>query len=274
MHIMGYVFLSVFLLLTGVFFTILNVRGANGNFHFVLGEVTIFFFILIPALTMRLFSEEASQKTDRLLFTSPLSVGAIVLGKYFAALSLFLIGTLITIILPVILGRHGELPVSQIIGTYVGFFLLGAACIAIGVFISVLTENQIIAAVATMAAVFIKFLMDAIALAMPASTAASLIFSGLVIAAVAGIWYNSTRRIWAAVIAAAVGLGITGGLFLYNEAIFDGLIVRVLMWFSLFARFEFFMRGVLNFSDIVYYISFAALFLYFTVGTIEKRRWR
>ncbi|MCL2357125.1 MAG: ABC transporter permease [Defluviitaleaceae bacterium] len=270
----GYVFLAIFLLLAGVFFTILNVRGASGNFHFVLGEITIFFFILIPTLTMRLFSEEARQKTDQLLFTSPLTVSAIVLGKFFAALSLFLLGTAATVILPVLLGRHGELPVSQIAGTYAGFFLLGAACIAIGVLISVLTENQIVAAVGTMAAVFVMFIMEAIALAMPTSGAASLVFAGLVIAAVAGIWYNSTRKVWAAIIAGAVGIAAAGGLFLLNSALFDGLIVRVLLWFSLFARFGSFTRGVLSFSDIVYYVSFVALFLYFTVNVIEKRRWR
>lgn len=273
-QMMGYVFLAIFLLLVGVFFTILNVWGMNGNFHVVLGEVTIFFFILIPTLTMRLFSEEIRQKTDQLLFTSPLSVSAIVLGKFFAASSLFFVGTAVTVVFPVILGRHGELPISQIAGTYAGFFLLGVACIALGVFISVLTENQIIAAVGTMAAVFVMFLMEAIALAMPTSTVASLVFVGFIVAAIVGVWYNAIRKVWAAIIAGAVGLAVAGGLFLFNDSIFDGLIVRVLMWFSLFARFGFFTRGILNLADIVYYISFAALFLYFTINVIEKRRWR
>lgn len=270
----GYVFLAIFLMLVGVFFVIMNVRGMDGNFHFALGEVAIFFFILVPVLTMRLFSEESRQKTDQLLFTSPISVSGIVLGKFFAALTLFFIGTAATVAFPVILARQGEIPVGQIAGTYVGFFLLGAACIAIGVFISVLTENQIIAAIGTMAAVFVMFIMEPVALAMPAATTASLIFAMLIIAAVAGVWYNSTRKVWAAIIAAVVCAAVAGGLFFVSDAIFDGLIIRVLTWFSLFARFTFFTRGILNFADIIYYISFAALFLYFTVNVIEKRRWR
>jgi len=99
-NMVGYIFLAALLFLTGMWFTFDNVQMQHANFQNVLGSVTIFFFILIPTLTMRLFSEEIRQKTDQLLFTSPLTVAGIVLGKFFAAFSLFLIGTLITIALP------------------------------------------------------------------------------------------------------------------------------------------------------------------------------
>jgi len=273
-QMMGYVFLAFLLLLVGIFFTIVNVRGLNGNFQGVLQNVTIFFFILIPVLTMRLFSEEVRQKTDQLLFTSPLSVAGIVLGKFLAAFSLFVIGVGVTIVLPLVLSRHGELPVSQIAGSYVGFVLLGMACIAIGLFVSVLTENQIIAAVGTMGAIFTMFLIDSIAVSMPATTFASFVFVALVILAVAGIFYHATRKIVAAVAVAIVGVLIAGGLYLTNNLLYDGLIVRTLLWFSLFTRYGYFARGVLRLSDIVYYISFSALFIYLTVNVIEKRRWR
>ncbi|MCL2386362.1 MAG: ABC transporter permease [Defluviitaleaceae bacterium] len=272
-HMMGYVFLAFFLLLVGIWFTLLNVRSADGNFHHVLSNVTIFFFILIPILTMRLFSEEARQKTDQLLFTSPLSVGAIVLGKFLAAFSLFLIGVGITVIFPLLLRGYGELPVSQITGAFVGFVLLGAACIAVGVFISVLTDNQIIAAVVTMGAIFVMFLMDAFA-ARHTSTFVSLVFVLLVIAAVAAVWYNATRKAVIAIAVGVIGLIIASGLYLLNNLIFDGIITRVLLWFSVFARFNVFTRGVLRFSDVIYYLSFSALFIYLTVNVIEKRRWR
>ncbi|MCL1864152.1 MAG: ABC transporter permease [Defluviitaleaceae bacterium] len=273
-NMMGYVFLAFLLLLIGIFFTLLNVRSLDGNFHFVLANVTVFFFILVPVLTMRLFSEEIRQKTDQLLFTSPLTVTGIVLGKFFAALSLFLIGVIATIVMPLLLLSYGELPVAQIVGTYIGFVLLGAACIAVGVFVSVLTESQIIAAVGSMGAIFVMFLIDAIAVSMPVSTFASFMFVIFVIAAVVAVWYNSTRKIWAAVIVGVIGLAVAGGLYMYNNLIFDGIIVRVLLWFSIFNRFDFFARGAVRISDIVYYISFAALFIYLTVNVIEKRRWR
>jgi len=187
---------------------------------------------------------------------------------------LFLIGTVITISFPLTLNKYGDIPLSQIAGTYVGFVLLGAACIAVGVFISVLTENQIIAAVAAMGVIFTLFLIESIAAGMPSSPTASLVFVLIIIAGVAAVWYNSTRKITAALIAGGLGLAIAGGLYFYNNLIYDGIIVRSALWFSVFARFNYFTRGILRLSDVVYYISFSALFVYFTVNVIEKRRWR
>jgi len=169
---------------------------------------------------------------------------------------------------------YGNLPVSQITGTYVGFILIGMACIAVGVFISVLTDNQIIAAIATMGAVFIMFIIDAIAISMPATTFASFMFVVAVIITIASILYNSTKSIVAAVVVALVGLAVAGGLYLSNNLFFDGLIVRVLQWLSIYSRFNNFALGILNLNDIVYYLSFSALFLYLTINVIEKRRWR
>ena len=273
-HMMGYVFLAFMLLVVGIGFTLGNVFGMNANFQAALQSATMFFFILIPVLTMRLFSEETRQKTDQLIFTSPLSVLSIVLGKFFAAFSLFLLAMAITIVMPIMLSRFGEVPVSHVAGTYIGFALIGAACIAVGVFISVLTDNQIIAAVVTIGAVFVMFIMSTVAAIMPTTTLASFIFVLLVIAAVVAIWYNATRKIIATIIVALVALAIAVGLYMWSNLIFDGIIVRVLLWFSIFERFGSFSRGILNISDMVYYVSFCALFLYLTVNVIEKRRWR
>jgi ABC-2 type transport system permease protein len=273
-QMIGSVFLAFLLLFFGLWFTLFNVYGTNGNFQYVLSNVAIFFFMLIPALTMRLFSEEARQKTDQLLFTSPLTVTAIVLGKFFAAFTLFLIGTAVTVVMPFLLRNYGELPVSQITGAYAGFILLGAACISIGIFISVLTENQLIAAVGTMSAIFVMYLIDLIAAGMPTKTIASLVFVFFIIAAIVAVWYNSTRKMIASFIVGIVSLAVAGGLYLYNDLIYDGIIVRTLLWFSVFTRFNFFVHGILRISDIVYYISFSALFIYLTANVIEKRRWR
>jgi len=273
-HMMGYVFLAFMLLIIGVWFMMSNVMNANPNFQHALSNTTIFFFILIPTLTMRLFSEEARQKTDQLLFTSPLSVLQIVLGKFFAAFSLFVLATGVSVILPLLLSRHGELPVSQIAGAYVGFILLGMACIAVGVFISVLTDNQIIAAVITVGAIFVLFIMDTVAAIVPTTAFASLMFVVGVVVVVVALWFNATRNILATVVVAVLGIAIAGGLYLHNNLIYDGIIVRILLWFSVFARYEVFTRGIINISDIVYFVSFSALFVYLTVNLIEKRRWR
>jgi len=273
-HMMGYIFLAILILIIAIGFALGNVLSLSANFHRALENATTFFFVLIPILTMRLFSEEARQKTDQLIFTSPLSVLSIVAGKFLAAFSLFMLATAATLIMPIMLSRFGDVPVAQVAGTYIGFALIGAACIAVGVFISVLTDNQIIAAVITVAAVFIMFIINAVAVIMPTTTFASFMFVLAIIAAVVAVWYNATRKIVATAIVAVIALAIAGGLYMFNNLIFDGIIVRVLLWFSIFGRFENFSRGILNINDIVYYISFSALFLYMTVNVIEKRRWR
>ena len=273
-QMMGYIFLAFLLLLVGLWFVMMNVLPRDGNFHTVLNNVVVFFFILIPILTMRLFSEEAKNKTDQLLYTSPLSILGIVAGKYLAALSLFIIGVAVTIVLPFTASRFAELPVSQITGAYIGFVLLGAACIAIGVFVSVLTENQIIAAIATMGAIFVMFLIDMIAFSMPTSAFASYLFVVFLIIAAAGIWYNSTRNIITSVVLAVVGAGIALALYFMNNLVYDGVIVRTLLWFSIFARHSAFNQGVIYLSDVVYFVSFSTLFVYLTINVIEKRRWR
>jgi ABC-2 type transport system permease protein len=166
------------------------------------------------------------------------------------------------------------LPVSQIVGSYVGFILMGACCVAVGMFISVLTDNQIIAAVATFTVIYVMFVMEALAMTMPTSAGASLFFVALVILAVAGIWYYSTRNGLSSAILTVIGIAVAVGLYLYNNLIYDAVIVRVLLWFSLHTRFRVMNFGILNLADLVYYISFAALFVYLTMNVIEKRRWR
>ncbi|MCL2572088.1 MAG: ABC transporter permease [Defluviitaleaceae bacterium] len=274
-QMMGYLFLAFMILLIGLFFTIMNLMFRDANFQSVLSNTTMFFLFLVPILTMRLFSEEARHKTDQLLYTSPLSVTQIVLGKFLAAFTLFAIATAITVSFPLMLNIFADsLPVSRIVGAYIGWILVGVSCIAVGVFISVLTDNQIIAAVGTFAALFLMFLMEAFAMSMPTSNFASFIFVGLIILAVAGIWFNSTRNILSSVVLALLGIAVAIGLYLFNSSIFDGIIVRTLLWFSVYARYDSFAAGILSISDVVYYVSFIVLFIYLSINVIEKRRWR
>ena len=275
-QMVGYAFLAFMILLVGMFFIFVNIFPASGNFGGTLASSGILFFILVPILTMRLFSEETRHKTDQLLFTSPLTVAQIVVGKFLAAFSLFLIGVGATVLFPLIMRRFTAdgLPASQIVGSYIGFILVGAACIAVGMFISVLTDNQIIAAVATFAAIYVMFIMESIAMTMPISTAASLVFVAVVILAVAAIWYYSTRHWISSAVLAVLGVSVAVGLYIYDNLIYDAIIVRALLWFSIYTRFHILSHGVLNLADLVYYFSFAALFVYLTMNIIEKRKWR
>ena len=154
---LGYVFLTIFLLLTGVMFYVVNIRFMTArmtNFFSIVNNWALF---LLPLLTMRLFSEDRKQKTDQLLLTAPISTKEIVFGKYLAAFGIFMVGVLITLIYPVILA------IAETISCYVGFILLCSAILAIGAFMSSITESQIVAAVATYGVLIFTLLLGSVA---------------------------------------------------------------------------------------------------------------
>ncbi|HOV69106.1 MAG TPA: ABC transporter permease subunit [Clostridia bacterium] len=158
----GYVFIAIYMFVTGVFFYISNLQLASADFVQVLEALTLMFIVTVPVLTMRLLSEERRSKTDQLLLTAPIKLTAIVLGKYFAALTVFLITIFCTFIYPAIIGVLGELDMAVVIAGYVGFFLMGSVMIAIGVFLSSVTTSQLTAAIATLAAIFSIYILDSI----------------------------------------------------------------------------------------------------------------
>ena len=271
--ITGYGFLGFLVLITGYFFISQNIVAANANYNETLAGSMIMFLILVPVLTMRLFAEETRQKTDQLLFSAPIKITDIVGGKFLAAIALYLIGMAITLVFPFMLSRFGDMDWGMTIVGLFGYFMMGACLISVGLFISVLTDNQIVAAAATFAVVFVLLMMDNIASSAPITVAASLIFVTIIILAIALLIYSSTKNLPLAGIFTLLCLVITGVLYLFKPNLFDGVIVSVLGWFSVLNRFENFYMGIVSISDIIYYITFSLAFLYLTVNVIEKRRW-
>ncbi len=269
----GYGFLGFFVLITGYFFVSQNIAASNANYNETLAGSMIMFLILVPVLTMRLFAEEARQKTDQLLYAAPINVTDIVAGKFIAASFLFLLGIVITLIFPYMLSRSGELAWGMTLVGILGYFMMGMCLISVGIFISVLTDNQIVAAAATFAAIFLLLMMDNISSAAPITVASSLVFTGLAVIAVALTVYSSTKNTYAALGFALIGFVIMAVVYFINPNIYDGVIVKALSWFSVLSRFENFYMGILSLSDVVYYITFMFAFLYLTVNVIEKRRW-
>lgn len=143
----GYIFIAFFLVLIGLYYVVFNMINMYANFEYVLSGVSFIFVLLVPILTMRLMAEEKKQKTDQLLFTSPLPVSKIILGKYLAVLTVFLVVMGIVCLYPLILLQFGAVPLKVAYASILGFSLLGAAYIAIGLFISALTDSQVVAAV-------------------------------------------------------------------------------------------------------------------------------
>lgn len=146
---LGYVFMGVFLLLSGIFFLSGNLLQMNSNLGVMFDSMSFLFMLIMPLLTMRLLSEEKRARTDQLLLTSPLPVGAIVVGKYLAAVCVLALTMLCTFPCVVILFIYGTPHAPLIASGYLGFFLLGASYVAVGILMSAVTESQLTAAVAT-----------------------------------------------------------------------------------------------------------------------------
>jgi ABC-2 type transport system permease protein len=271
----GFVFVGFFILIAGVFFAISNLLSGNPTFTGVLSSLTFIFLFLVPILTMRLISEETRQKTDQLLITSPLSITGIVLGKYLAAVGVFLITLLITVLFPVIMSFFALLGLGwwEIIGGYIGFFLMGCSFIAVGLFFSSLTDNQLIAAMETFAALLLIWILDFVAQSVPSDPVSGLVFLALLAVGLVALVFFSTRNAAAAVVTFVLAAVVVVLLFIFTRTFFTGLIAKILSWFSLLKRYSDFGLGILSLSPIVYYISFSGAFVFLTIRMIEKRRW-
>jgi ABC-2 type transport system permease protein len=273
-NITGFVFMGLFLLITGVFFTYMNLLALSPDYNGLLGNITFITLIVIPIITMRLLSDDYRQKTDQLLLTSPLSITGIVLGKYFAAVAVFLLTLILTCIYPILLSTVGFLEAAMIIGGYIGYFLLGCCFISVGLFISSLTDNQVIAAVTTFFALFFIWLLDLVQQVIPSDQITSLIFAAILVLGATLFVFFTIRNIFVSIATAVVGGGIVTFFYLLDPTNYQSFIIRFFQWFSLVTRYDDFNRGILSISPIVYYISFCAAFNFLTVRVIEKRRWK
>ncbi len=267
----GYVFISFLVLVTAVFFTAVCLFSASPEYSSVLSASTIVLLIVMPMLTMGMFAEEAKLKTDYLLFTSPLRTWQIVLGKFVAAVALFAIAVAVTVIFPLCASAFGKLPTPQIVGTYMGFLLLGIAFISVGLFISTLTHNPMVAAVGAFGALFLFYIMPALISALPRDKAAALVVVAAFLLFLAYHLYEASKSLWPALVLLALGAGVCGALFVLKPDYFEGLLVKIFSWFSIMTRFENFFKGVLNGADLVYYISFSAAFVLGAIYVLENK---
>ncbi|MDR0730924.1 MAG: ABC transporter permease [Treponema sp.] len=161
---LGYVFIGAYWLFTGFFFFNYNLYGNSGDLRLLFNTLFTVTLFLVPILTMRLLSEDRKMKTDLVFLMSPLSGAAVIAGKYLAALCVYLLAMSGVLAVSLVVEAVGGAEWSVIIGHFMGLFLLGSALIAIGLFISALTENQIIAAVGGYCVGFLLMLLDGVAL--------------------------------------------------------------------------------------------------------------
>lgn len=269
----GYIFMGIFLLISGVFFALSNLLSGSPSYNTVLQNITFVFLLIVPVLTMKIISEETKSKTDQLLLTSPIKVNDIVIGKYLAAVCLFLISILITALYPLVLSRFGDVSFSETFTGYVGLFLLGACLISVGVFISALTENQVAAAVGTFGVLLCIWILDSISQGLPSTRKSGIAFAVVLLLILAFIAYAATKNIIVGGGTGILGIVLVVILYLVKKEVFDGLIQKVLGWLSLLQRYQMFSQGILSLNSVVYYLSFSTIFVFLTIRMIDKRRW-
>ena len=265
--------MSVFLLVSSVFSVTGIVLSASPNYNSTLGNLLFVFILVVPILTMRSMSDEVAHKTDRLLYTAPISLTDVVLGKYFAAVTVFALTLLITCLYPLSLSFFGEIAVWEIVGGTIGIFLLGCVSIAIGIFMSSLTDNIVNAAISTFGALLAVVFIDSFRSIFPVEIIPNAVFAAFLVLAVALWIYWLTRSLFAGAAVAVLGLAAVGLIYWLQPQFFQGFVFHLLGWFTVFYHFSNFKMGLLTLSSVVYYLSFVIVVLFLTVRTLEKRRW-
>ena len=272
-NISGYVFGAFLLLFAGIYCMVYNLQAAYVNFEYVLGGMSFVFLVIVPILTMRVLAEERRQKTDQLLHSMPITMTQVVLGKYAAMLVIFLVPLAIISIYPILLTVYGNVYLPAAFSAIVGFFFLGAALIAIGMYISSVTESQAVAAGLCFVVMLINYFISDLASYASSSAYGSLVALVILVLVVCGIIYLMTKNSFVSLVSAAV---LEGGLMLYyifNSSAFEGLVPSIMEELSLFERFYAIIDGVFDVTSIVYYISIIGVFLYLSVQSMEKGRW-
>lgn len=269
----GYLFIFFILILAGIYFTAYQLNAAYPKLEYTLSSLTFVFIIGIPILTMRVFAEERKQKTDQMLLTAPVSVFDIVMGKYLALISVYAIPMCILCFYPLIIAKFGTVAFASAYTAILGFFLLGCSNLAIGMFISSITESQIIAAVLSFVVLFAFYMMSGISSFFSTTALSTCITFGLFILAAAIILYTMIKNIVISLIAGIIGEAALIIIYVIKSSFFEGGIQKVLEVFDLSGRFENFANEIMDVTGIVYFCSVIAICLFLTIQSIVKRRW-
>ncbi|MBR2832230.1 MAG: ABC transporter permease [Oscillospiraceae bacterium] len=270
----GYVFIAVVMVFIGIYFMIVNMNVGFPYFASTLSSTLIIFVFAVPLLTMKSMAEERKAGTDQMLLTYPVSTTAVILGKYFAMMTVYAIPLAISCLCPIVIliGGVGSPLIDY--SAILAFLCLGFLFVAIGMFISSLTESQIIAAVASMAVLLVLFLWKSLVNYIPTTPAATLIgFLVLLGIIVLALWHITKSRLVTGIVAAAGAVAAVVP-YLVDRTLYDGLLQRVLGVFAIYDTISNFTSYyVFDIAGLLLYLSVAALFVFLTVQSVQKRRW-
>ena len=190
----GCAFAAVLTVIGGVYFMVYNLTSGYPYFSYSLSGVIFAVLITVPVLSMKCFAEERKNKTDQLLLTSPVPLTKIILGKYFAMITVFAIPCLIYCLFPLIIKFQGNAHLLVDYSSILAFYLLGCVFIGIGMFLSSLTESPVIAAISTFGVLFFLYMLDNLLNYVPTSALSGVIITILFLSMAAGLIYHITKN--------------------------------------------------------------------------------
>ena len=269
----AYVFGAFLLVIVGIGAMLYNLQAAVSNFEFVLSFSSIIYAVIVPILTMRVIAEERRQKTDQLLYSLPISTFQVIAGKYLALLAVFAIPLCIISCYPLIFAQFGDVYLPTSYGSLLAIFIMGAALIAIGIFISSLTDNQGLAAGISIAVILFNYYSVSLSEYVSSTAFGSVLALVVLILALGAVVRHLTQNETFAVGVCIVLFALVAVVYFTDYTMFEGLLPNIMKQLSLFDRFTTFVSGVFDLTAVVYYLSVAAFFLFLTVQSLEKRRY-
>lgn len=267
-------FIAVLVLIMGIYFMVYNMRYGYPYFSYTLGSILFVFTITIPVLTMRSMSEERRQKTDQLLLTSPVTVGEMVCGKFFAIITVVAIPCLIFCLCPLIIKSTGNAYLLVDYSSILAFFLIGCVYVSIGMLISSMTESVILAAVGTIGILILLTLTSGLSSFLPEAAFPSFLGCCAVLTAAVIICYLMSKN-W--VLAGGIelaGLIVMTGLYLIQPDLYENILPNMIDHLAITdIYYNFSQYYTFDVAGIVKLLSVTAVCLFLTVQVVQKRRW-
>ena len=270
----GYLFIAFLVFFLGIYFLAYNLSGGYPYFSAALSGLTTMMMIAVPILTMRSFSEDRKNKTDQLLFTAPVSVWGIVWGKYLSMVTVFAIPTAVFCLCPLIIRANGTAYLAADYGSLLAFFLMGCVFIAIGMWISSMTESLVVAAVGTFGVLLLLLLWPSLVSFIPSSAFASFAGFWIIWSLAVFAFYRITESEAVSAALEAAGTVVLAVLYIWKKSVFEYALARALEAIAVEDVFErFVIDQTFDLGGLLFYLSLIGLFLFLTSQSLEKRRW-
>lgn len=270
----GYALIAFLITFVGIYFMIYNIGYGYPYFAYTLSGVMLILLVLVPVITMRSFAEEKKNRTDQLLFTSPIKIRDIVLGKYAAMVSVFFVPNVVFCLFPLIIKTMGN---SSLLSDYVSlmeFFLMGCAFIAIGMFFSSVTESPMIAAVITFAVTLILYIWDTLIGYLPSSAFANLAVLIVIVICGALLLHHVNKNKYLSIGLAAVATVALTVVYIVDSSLFENRLNLILSKLDVAAAFNnAAFNSLFDLPGTIVNLTIIGVFIFLTVQSIEKRRW-